>query len=327
MRPSPTASFAFIAATLALATGCDKAPEIDPNETLPAGVAPIDLATRPTMLFQVFGSVDSAKIMPIAAVVDGTIRPIALTRQGWRDLDSTYLAAGTSYQVYTNDAQFGSVTVTRGMWPGGGEPSYPLPGCTSLRPLGSVTLNLPVPPTEPSIEFIASSAPLAPHPAVSRALPSSATVARLGRAQGHALGARSQMDREELDSLDFVARMLITGAGKEPTLLVSFIDPQGGDIAPGVGHTSHMLALFDKDDTGYVSTYRHVKSGDAKTVEFQRLVDHLDVDGDGIDEIILETWHYGGTNDLVVLGFKAGQWHEVLRAGSNWCLDPPKPGK
>ena len=43
----------------------------------------------------------------------------------------------------------------------------------------------------------------------------------------------------------------------------------------------------------------------------------------GIDEIILEAWHYAGTNDLVVLSFKADQWHEVLRAPSRWCLDPP----
>ncbi|MDA1082716.1 MAG: hypothetical protein O2973_13810 [Gemmatimonadetes bacterium] len=314
-------------ATLALAAACDKAPAADSSETLPQGVTPIDLASKPTILFHVFGSVDSSKIMPIAAIVDGAIQPIALTRAGWRELDSTYLAAGTTYSLYTNDDVSGSVTVSRGMWAGQTEALYPLPGCRDLRPLGAGSLNLPSRRTEPSIEFIASSAPLAPHPSVTRSLPPSATVGRIGREYGTALGLANSMDKQELDSLDFIARMLITGAGREPTLLVSYIDQQAGDVAPGVGNTSHILALFDKVDTGYVSTYRHVKSGDATGVEFQRLVDHLDVDGDGIDEIILESWHYASSNELVVLAFKAGRWHEVLRSGSNWCLDPPKPDK
>lgn len=320
-------STALIVATLAITTACDKAPEVTPEQTLPVGITPLDLATRPTILFQVFGTTDEPKIMPIAAIVSGAIQPIALTPAGWRELDSTYLAPGARYSIYSNDNVFGTVTVTRGMWAGGAEPLYPLPGCTDLRPLGSATLELSGRVGEPSVEFIASSAPLSPHPAGPRSLPASATVAKLGKDYGRALAAQNQMDAEELDSLDFIARMFVTGAGPQPTLLVSFIDPQAGDVAPGVGHSSNILALFDKLDTGYVSTYRHVKSGEAKGVEFQRLVDHLDVDGDGIDEIILESWHYASTNELVVLAFKAGQWHEVLRSSSNWCLDAQQPPK
>lgn len=328
MRRSPLApSTVLIAATLALAAACDKAPDVSPAQTLPVGIAPLDLSTRPTILFQVFGASDAPKIMPIAAIVSGAIQPIALTAAGWRELDSKYLAAGTKYSIYSNDNEYGTVTVASGMWSADGEAHYPLPGCTDLRPLGSATLELPGQAKEPSVEFIASSTPLAPHPAGPRSLPASAAVAKLGRGYGYALAAQNQMDAEELDSLDFIARMFVTGASAQPTLLVSFIDPQAGDVAPGVGHSSNILALFDKVDTGYVSTYRHVKSGDAKGVEFQRLVDHLDVDGDGIDEIVLESWHYATTNELVVLAFKAGQWHEVLRASSNWCLDPAKPGE
>ena len=264
-----------------------------------------------------------AKMMPIAAVVGGNIQPIGLSRQGWRDLDSAYFADGTRYDVWVNDAITGSVTVKRGMWAGQDEPLYPLPGCRDLRPLASVSVSLLKPSSEPTVEFIAASAPLTPHPRVSAVMPSSETIARLGRQHGLALGIRSAMDKEELDSLDFIARMVITGARKEPTLLVSFIDQQAGDLGPGVGHTSHILALFDKVDTGYVATYRHVKSGEARTVEFQRVVDHVDVDGDGVDEMIIESWYYAGANELVVLNFKAGQWHEALRAPSKWCLDPP----
>jgi len=45
----------------------------------------------------------------------------------------------------------------------------------------------------------------------------------------------------------------------------------------------------------------------------------------GVDyEIILEAWRYAAQNDLVVLSFKAGQWHEAVRVKQNWCLDAPK---
>ncbi len=318
-------SGALMVATLAVAAACDKAPKSDPNQVLPSGAAALDLSSHPTVLFQVFGDPSEPKIMPIAAVVNGAIQPIGLTREGWRAFDSTYLAAGARYSVYVDDSIRGTVTVTRGMWAGQEEPLYPLPGCRDLKPLGAAKLDFPVPSGEPTVELIAASTPLAPHPKGPRVFPPTDAIAKMARALGHDLGERNQMDKDELDSLDFAARMLITGARKDPTLMVSFIDQQAGDIAPGVGHTSHIFALFDKLDTGYVATYRHVKSGDARAVEFQRLVDHVDVDGDGVDEMILESWHYAGANDLVVLGFKADQWHEVLRASSSWCLDPPKP--
>lgn len=320
-RRSP--SKAVILATLACGLACNKEPVVDPNEVLPAGTAALDLASRPQLLFQVFGDKADAKLMPIAAVVGGTIRPIGLTRQGWRDLDSTYLAAGVKYPLYVNAEASGTVTITRGMWAGQAEPLYPLPGCRDLRPLASVTIDLAPRSDESAAEFLASSVPLKPHPPAPKTPLSADAVAAIGRAYGHALGLAAGMDSAELDSLDFVARMLVTGATKNPTLLVSFMDPQAGDAGAGQGHTSNVLALFDKADTGYVATYRHLKSGDAKTVEFQRVIDRMDADGDGIDELILESWHFAGTSELVVLRFMAQQWHEVLRAPSKWCLDPP----
>ena len=66
------------------------------------------------------------------------------------------------------------------------------------------------------------------------------------------------------------------------------------------------------------------REGDAKSVEFQRLVNHVDVDGDGADEIIVEAWKYGSDNDLVVLKFAGGKWQEVLRVKQDWCLEAPK---
>ena len=317
-------SFCAVVATVVIASACGKSSDANVSQVLPVGAAQLDLASNPRIIFQVFGDANEPRIMPIATVVDGAVAPIGLTRDGWRVFDSTYFAPGAKYTVYSDDAISGSVTVTRGMWAAGDSALYPLPGCRDMRPLAAVTLEIVRKSSEPTIEMIATSFAPVPHPGTPKPFPPTEAIAKMGRDFGLAVGIANQMDKEELDSLDFIARMIRSGARPDPTLLVSFIDQQAGDIAPGMGHTSHLLALFDKVDTGYVSTYRHVKSGDAKTVEFQRVLDHLDVDGDGIDELILESWHYGGTNELVVLGFKANQWHEVLRTSSKWCLDPPK---
>jgi hypothetical protein len=330
MRPTSGVSFAIMTGILVFVLGCDKSKSAGPaaEAISPAGATALDLTAKPQLLFQVFGDISDPRVIPIAAVINGNIRQIGLTRAGWHALDSMYFAAGSSYPAYRNDSEAGQITIDRGMWNGGDTPLYPLPGCKDLVPLASAKIALTGKTNEPTVEFIASSAPLMPHAPFTDKLPSDAEIAKLGRAFGHEVGKKSAMDAAELDSLDFSARMIITGASASPTLLVSFVDPSAGDLGPGAGQTSHLFALADKQPDGsYAPTYRHAVSGDAKTVEFQRLIDHIDVNGDGVDELILESWKYGAPNELVVLSFKAGQWHESLRVKQSWCLDPVAPKK
>jgi len=325
MRPTPGVTVALGVAWLAVASGCGgSTDDREAAETIaPAGAPALDLAGKPQLLFQVFGTRDSTQLIPLAAVVNGAIRPIGLTAQGWRTLDALYFAPGESAAVYHDDADVGEVIVTHGMWSGGASP-VPLPGCKAMMPIGAGTLTFKTPHSDPTVDFIASSAALARHAPYQGRLLTEAEVAKLGRELGHAIGKKAAMDDQELDSLDFHARLIVTGATAEPTMLVSFIDPGAGDVAPGAGHTSHLFVLADKPGAAYEATYRHSASGDARAVEFRRVVDHLDLNGDGIDEIILEAWRYAAQNDLVVLSFKAGQWHEAVRVKQNWCLDAPK---
>jgi len=327
MRSSPSVALITFA-ILASATGCDKsqgkAEKVD--AITPDGSPALDLAANPQLLFQVFGGKDDSQIIPLAAVVDGAIHPIGLTSAGWHALDRTFFAAGASYPIYRDDQTVGRATVLRGMWPADSAPLYTLPGCSALVPRAHVKLAFDQQRTDSTIEFVASSAPLAQHPPFKGTLASGSEVMKLGHEFGHAVGKKADMDAAELDALDFHARQIVTGATDAPTLLVSFVDPNAGDLGGGLGHTSHLFVLADRNAAGeYEPSYRHAASGDAKTVEFQRLVDHLDVNGDGIDEIILEAWHYGADNDLVVLSFRNAQWHEVLRVKQSWCLDAKKP--
>ena len=213
------------------------------------------------------------------------------------------------------------MTIRRRMWAEDGKALYPLPGCQSLRPLAAATVTLRTPSDDPYLEFVASSVGLAKRAPYTGKLPTDADLAKIGRESGHPVGQPAKMHNAELDSLDFHARAIITGAAAEPTLLVSFIDPTAGDLGPGAGHTSHLFALGENTGSGYKVSYRHAVGGDAKTVEFQRLIDHVDVNGDGIDEIILEAWRYGGQTDSVVLSFRNGGWHGALRGPMRWGRD------
>jgi hypothetical protein len=323
MRQNGRISLACAAGSLVAVLACDnsKNEKKAADAIAPVGVPALDLSTKPQLFFQVFGERDDPRLLPLFALVNGEIRPIGLTPRSWKELDSIYFAAGTKYGIYRNDEEFGAVEVSAD------RPNVPLPGCKLLKPIAAAKLTFKEPRSDQTVEFIASSVPLAKHPPFNGKLPTEAEVGKLGRAFGYAVGKQAGLEESDLDSLDFHTRMIITGATSEPTLLVSFIDPGAGDLGPGAGHTSHLFALGDKTGAEYAPSYRHAVSGDAKRVEFQRIVDHLDVHGDGLDEIILEAWRYGAENDLVVLSFKAGQWHEAMRVKQSWCLDPPKAKK
>jgi hypothetical protein len=312
-------SVSIVTAVILLsATACKKSkPPIDPALAIvPDGVAALDLAAKPQILFQIFGDRESPHMMPIAAVVNGVIRPIGLTARGWKQLDAQYMAPGTKYPFSTEDGDPGELTVAH-------DTAYTLPGCSTVKPMSLVQLAFKQPRADPTVEFIASSGPVAPRRPESATLMASDDIAKLARSIGHAAGKRANLSEAQLDSLDFHARMIPTGASKAPTLLISFIDPNSGSSSGG-GITGHVFALADSGANGYEATYVHAVKGDARTIEFQRLVNHVDLTGDGADEIIVEAWKYASDNDLAVLSFKAGRWQEVLRVKQDWCLDAPK---
>jgi hypothetical protein len=309
----------------ALLVGCERSkPQPSTADAItPDGAPALDISAKPHLLFQVFGDRADLRVVPLAAVLKGVARPIGLTARGWRLLDSLYFAPGARYPVYHEDAEVGEVIITRGMWTGGATPLYPLAGCSALKPLAAAKITFKQARNDPYVELIASSVPLAPHIAYKGTLLTEAEIAKLGRAFGHDVGKQAGIRASELDSLDFHARLLVTGATGEPTLLVSFIDPNAGDLGPGAGHATHVFALGEKTGNAYAPVYRHAVSGSAREVEFQRLVDHLDVNGSGVAQLILEAWRYGAENETVVLSFRGDAWRETMRAKQSWCLDPP----
>jgi len=304
---------AIILSILAFTAGCDKAKKPSELDLPPS----FDVSTKPALVFQAFGTRDSTRLVPIAAIIDGQVKAIDLPSADWHRLDSLYFQAGTAYPVYRDGQPAGTVKVTRRMWQSDSEPLYELPGCRDVRPMAAVTLTTTV-PLDPAFEFLSLSVPHASAP------PSTAAPRDLAAdARALALIAlrAEQLDSADIDTAWFSARGIHVAPGAKPTIVASQVNADGGDEGPGAGHTTHFLLLGDDaDGKGYQLSYRHLQSGDVKTVEFQRLLDHLDITGDGTDEVFLESWRYASDNDLVVLSRSSGNWHELLRVKQQWCV-------
>lgn len=306
---------AFIASILVLAAACDKQAASSRAESASAGT---DLSGSPTLLFSVFGPRDAPKLAPIAVVTAAGLQPIDLDERGWRELDSTYFAAGKTLSVYRNGRDLGPVEITRGMWPADSAPLYEVRGCRTVVPqaLGRFRASNDF---EETVEFLASSVPLAQ---IQDARPFPANAEAQGQTLASAVAAATGLGPEDLSGLDFHARWLRTGVGANGrTLLTSYIDPNAGDLGPGAGNTA-VLVLLAEDSAGTFNTsYQHAKSGESRSVEFRRLLNHLDLDGDGKSELVMEAWKYAEIPALIVLKHNGTRWMESYRMSLEWCTD------
>lgn len=284
-------------------------------------VAPkTDLTSKPDILFQVFGERDDARMIPVAAVRNGTLERIELDADGWKGFDGLYMRSPTTVNLYHDGRKIADATVRQGMWEKDGEPLYTLPSCRVLTPLAALALPAGL-KSGYTVEYLASN--VAMGKAQDGASMPADVATRAAREVAYGVGERAGIPPSSLDSLDFRAVAIHTGATPEPTLVSSFIDPGASD-GGGEGMARHVFAIADRSGDRYAATFTHAVNAPASTAMYRRYVDHLDVTGDGIDEIILEGWQSGGDTYLMVLGFRGGKWEEVFRGRSSWCVEKEK---
>jgi hypothetical protein len=306
---------ALIASILLLAVACDKQtdkPSAEPVRDL------TDLSGSPTVLFTVFGPREEPKLAPIAVLRAGKLEQITLDETGWRELDSLYFMAGSSMPIYRNGASLGGIQIARGMWPADSAPLYEVRGCRTVVPqaLGVLT---PVSAFDETVELLASSTPIA-QPTDNRAFPMNPEAQ--GKTLADAVATTAGIGAEDLSELDFHARWLRTGVGPNGrTLLASYIDPNAGDLGPGAGNTSVILVMAEDSAGTFKTSYSHSGIGESRTVEFQRLVNHADLDGDGKSELVMQAWRYAGIPSIVVLRHNGVRWVEAFRVSEEWCTD------
>jgi hypothetical protein len=325
MRALVIQRIATLVTIVTVVTGCDKAkgfiggdrpapPEIAPSEAL-------NLATRPDILFQIFGEKEDPRMIPIAAIEDGQLKTISLSSTGWHQFDAMYLRSGKTYKLYQDGRTRGTVTVRQGMWERADNPLYTLPGCQALTPLASVSVT-GLTKASYTVEALASSFERpAARPPKSLA---GAELTKTGRQVAIEAGAPESIDAKMLDRLDFRAVAINTGATDSPTIVASYIDPTAADAGSATANTVHLFVIADRDVDGYAPTMSHVVNGPIAGAIYRRFFDHLDLTGDGIDEIVAEEWRIGQETSLLVFAWANGRWREVFRGRSSWCLDEVK---
>ena len=320
---------ALLAAVLLVVTGCDKLkaflqagqaagpPHIPPGEEL-------NLASHPTIIFQVFGETGDARMVPLAALVNGKLKTIQLSAENWQRFDAEYLRRGKSYTIYQDGHADGNAEIRQGMWERPGQTLYSLPGCKTLTPIAAVRANASHLRNDFTLELLASNGTLG---AARKPQPMApAEIARVARGVAEQVAQAAGIKPKLLDSLDFHAVAFPTGATSANTIVASFIDPSAENASSTQARTTHLLLVIDKDSANtWRATFTHRINGPLAAAAFRRYFDHLDMTGDGIDEIILEGWQFGGDTFLSVLGWSGGKWSPVFQSRSNWCLDERPP--
>jgi hypothetical protein len=311
---------AIVATILTVATGCDKlkAAAGGSASAAPAPVADaLDLTQRPDILFQVFGEKGDTRIIPLAALTDGAIKPINLSPDGWRQFASLYEKSGTEYTLYDNGRPVGTATVKQGMWEKANAPLYKLPNCEVLIPLATVTLDTRV-DLGFTVDLLASSARItAPAPGAALA---AGELDRIAHALGYRVGEGEGMSQKAVDHLEFRSFAVFTGATASPTVIASFID--SGSESTDEAQSRHIFLIADRKDGGdYALTFSHAFAAATDNDEYRIYLNHLDLTGDGVQEILVEARQVGGGAAVTVLGYRNGGWVEVFRSRSGWCLD------
>ena len=116
-------------------------------------------------------------------------------------------------------------------------------------------------------------------------------------------------------------QMFRTRPGGEPTVVATFVYADDLGVGPAArGAYSVFLASDDDDGTGYRGTYVDYRLFSRDGKGSARYFDHLDVDGDGRDEIVLEVM---GEDSmwLSTLGRQGESWVEEYR---DPCGLPPR---
>jgi hypothetical protein len=314
----------LLAITVILALGCDKARELaGESKGAQAAETPVadrlDLSSHPGILFKIYGERDDPRMIPVGVMRGGAIETISLGAAGWKQFDALYNKIGTRYTVYGTGRAIGAAKIRQGMWDAGGDPLYTLPSCELLTPQAAVTLEGGIGPSY-TVSLFASSKALRSAPAATM---SQAEASRIAKNLALEVASSAGISEAELSRLDMNASAIATGVGDSPTIIATFVDHRSDEQSSAGERTSHIMLIADRPPgaSAYRTSFTHTLNGDASGGEFRRYVDHLDVAGDGVTEIVLEGWKYGGDTFLMFMQYKNGAWTELYRARSSWCLD------
>jgi hypothetical protein len=222
-----------------------------------------------------------------------------------REFAARYYRAGRTYRVLASGAEIGTAKVEK-------ETSL---GCVSVAARVAVTPPRPRHDWNRLRVLAIGSMHVAPRKAFSRdlTLAEDKAIWSLGERALRARGVHPSLFKE-MDGRDFLAADLNRDGRRD--LIGSF---QARDPKMNTAHHLFLIAL--SDDNGYRTEYVwYFREGPSEnTTESMNLVDTLDLDEDGIDEVITSTDYYESHGYQILKRGRNGKWTIVYRGGGSGC--------
>ncbi len=295
----------------AIAAGCDRLKE----EFL--GVSAADaryeadtllLRGQPPILFRVVpaGS-DGARVFPIAAGTRDGVQMLRFSDRAWREFDRDVLRSGKTLPLVHQGRTAGELRIVRGMWDPPSRPLDDFPGCPIVIPGG---IGLYQGTAEHEVGVLR---PVAPVPGEVERANTAQALANIATLVAPTKGIK-------VHELAGYRRQVVTVPNRETghEAVVAIYE----DEAPRTDTTSRpvqFLVILDKSPYGYRPSFIFATRGAATDQPPWRLLDWVDLTGDGTPELVFGLALRDAVLSTVVVGYARGEWRELMRRGEGRC--------
>ncbi len=301
---------ALLFALLAFSGGCDRIRRALNDEAAAGAGDPVwqsdstMLASTPNILFRVFNHANGRAVAPIATFGTQGFRQLTMGGRGWRAFDLNYLQAGHTLRAVRDGLDAGEVRLTKGMWEQGAQLDT-LRWCGRPVPAGLVNapsgVTLAIAGERPALKRVA---PLSAGE-LQEALSTIPTL--IAPSSGISTSMLARYTRE--------VRVLATGAGPRPSILVIYNDPeQVSDTLKSMAQRPRQfIVVLDKGVYGFRPTFTFATLGNALSEPRMAFLDYVDVDGNGKAELFFTFLANKKYEVTSALRFENEVWREVLR--------------
>lgn len=259
-------------------------------------------ATPETVLFSIKKYPDSdTHLEPIVIIKGGKYtHPPVDEEVPSKQFTDTYFRVGRKYRMIFGGGDAGSVTVTKLIEP----------GCVGLLSQIDVETNVKL---GGQVEALAVSGDKIGTGASSRRAPTESE-----RAQALEVARTTYIQRKTPPAL--LKKMTTVNLTAVDLDRDGKFEMIGGFNIPGANMLAYNLfVIFEQTAAGkYRAAWNWYQKGSEETYEDRSLVDVIDLDGDGVAEVIAEGSYYE-SNDYVIYKRQAGTWRPIYKGGGGGC--------
>lgn len=275
------------------------------------------LATRPTLLFRVIPNASGALTIPIASIGSGGITGLSLSAEAWRQVDETYMRSGQTLAVLRGSRVVDSMRMFRGMWQPGAAPLDSL-SCPVVVPVGRALK------TGLASEALGAFATNGVRPPLkTERLMSADEINGALSNIGTLVAPSSGIPPGQLARYNRRITQVPTGINGGNTLVVEYNDPTPlPDSIPAFGERPRQfIVVLDRGNFGVRPTFSFSTVGSLRSPRKQVFLDYLDVDDDGVPELLFGLEDPGPFVAYTsVLRYQNDSWRETYRFDGNRCV-------